>query len=82
MTVPTSPRGYSANIRMQLRLNVYVFYVAQLGPDFLILDNPTDLPPGLGEIEMWIDGRHRRWTVQVPAGVRAGERETKITRLA
>jgi hypothetical protein len=82
MTVPTSSTGYSANIRMQLRLNGDVFSVAQLGPDFLILDNPTDLPPGLGEIEVWIDGRHRRWTVQVPDGVRGGERETKISRRA
>jgi hypothetical protein len=66
---------------MQLRMNGDVFPVAQLGPDFLILDNPTDLPPGLGEIEVWIDGRHRRWTVEVPGGVRTGERETKISRL-
>lgn len=81
MAAPDSNSGYSADIRMQLRLDGDVFSVAQLGPDFLILDNPTDRPPGLGEIEMWIDGRHRRWTVKISAGVRAGERQTKISRL-
>ena len=63
---------------MQLCVNGHVFSIGQLGPDFLILDNPADQPPGDGEIAVSIDGRQRRWGVRLPDGVRAGKAETRI----
>src|ERR1700733_4781656 len=70
--------AYSADVRMELRVNGHVFSIGQLGPDFLILDDPIDHPPAVAEVAMSIDGRERRWTVQLPDGVSVGKPETRI----
>jgi hypothetical protein len=61
-----------------LCVNGHVFSVGQLGPDFLILDDPADHPPGDAEIVLSIDGRVKRWPVQLPDGVNTGKPETRI----
>jgi hypothetical protein len=71
-------RAYSADVRMYLHVNGQTFIIAQLGPDFLILNEPVDQPPAKAEIAFSIDGRERRWPVQLPDGVIAGNRETRI----
>ena len=58
---------------MQLSVNGHIFRIGQLGPDFLILDDPADHPPAEGEITMSIDGEVSRWPVQLPDGVSAGK---------
>jgi hypothetical protein len=63
---------------MQLCVNGQVFSVGQLGPDFLILDDPADHPPAEAEITLSVDGRQRRWTVRLPDGIAAGQLETRI----
>ena len=63
---------------MQLRVNGRTFSIGQLGPDFLILDDPSDHPPAEGEVMVSIDGRERRWTVWLPEGVRVGRGVTEI----
>ena len=75
-------RGYSADVRMQLCIDGYTFAIGQLGPDFIILDQPRDYPPGEAEILLSIDGRVRRWPVQLPDGVTAGKPETRIVQCA
>ena len=62
---------------MQLCVNGYVLSIGQLGPDFIILENPTDHPPAEAEIAVWIDGRERRWNVQLPEGIKSEKPETK-----
>jgi hypothetical protein len=69
--------GYSAPVEMQLFLDGAVLSIGQLGPDFIILDNPTDHPPADAEIAVWIDGRERRWNVSLPEGIDAANPETK-----
>jgi hypothetical protein len=69
--------SYSADIRMQLRVDDQVFSIGQLGPDFLILDDPADHPPAEGEITLSVDGRERRWTVRLPDGIAADKLETR-----
>jgi len=64
---------------MHLRLNGHIFSIGQLGPDFLILDDPADCPPADGEIALSVHGRERRWTVRLPDGVAAGKPVTRIT---
>jgi len=71
--------GYSAEVRMQLSVNGHVLSIAQLGPDFIMLDDPPDQPPSDGEIAVWIDGRERRWNVHLPDGIRADQDETRIS---
>jgi hypothetical protein len=64
---------------MQLSVNGHVFVIGQLGPDFVILDNPIDHPPTQGEITLSIDGRVKRWTVYLPTGISARQGETSIS---
>jgi hypothetical protein len=69
---------HSADVQMRLIVNGSIFLIGQLGPDFVILDEPMDHPPGTGEISVSIDGHESRWPVQLPAGVAAGEPETRM----
>ena len=70
--------GYSADFRMQLNINGYVLPIGQLGPNFIILRNAPEHPPSEAEIVMSIDGRERRWMVQLPDGISAKNELTKI----
>ena len=70
--------GYSADVRMEMCVNGFVLAIAQLGPDFVILDKPNDHPPTEAQIAVWIDGRERRWNVHLPDGIDAGRPHTKI----
>jgi hypothetical protein len=54
---------------MHLNVNGQVFSIGQLGPDFLILDDPTNHPAADGEIVVSIDGRERRWRVHLLDGI-------------
>jgi hypothetical protein len=67
-------QGFSADVQMHLRVNGHMLRIGQLGPDFLILDDPIDQPSGPAEIAMSINGRKRQWQVHLPDGVSAGER--------
>lgn len=71
-------RGYSTDVRMQLCIIGHTFRIGQLGPDFLILDEPLDYPPCTGEIIMSIDGRLRRWPVKLPHGMSASNPRISI----
>ena len=45
--------------------------VAQLGPDFLLLDAPADHPPGPASILLRVDQSEQRWDVRLPNGISA-----------
>jgi hypothetical protein len=63
---------------MELRLNGSALTISHLGPDYLILAEPVDHPPTQAEIAMSVDGRESRWAVQLPAGLSATSRRTRI----
>ena len=67
---------------MELCVNGLVLPIAQLGPNFLVLENPIDHSPVDGEIGMWIDGREDRWRVRLADGIQAAQRKTGISRCA
>jgi hypothetical protein len=80
MSVPNLENpSYSTDARMRLCVNGRVFLIGQLGPDFIMLDDPVDQPPAEGAIAVSIDGRERRWPVHLPDGVAAAKPETRIT---
>lgn len=70
--------SYSADVQMELTVNGRIFSVGQLGPDFLVLDDPVDHPPADGEMMVSIDGRVKRGPVRLPEGVSASEGWTRI----
>lgn len=64
---------------MHLSVNGQTVKIGQMGPDFLILDDAPELPPGPAEVTLSIDGRMQRWTVQLPHGVVAGKLKTPVS---
>lgn len=54
--------------------------IAQLGPDFVILETPTDLNASQAEIVLQVDASERRWSVALPDGLHAAQRRTRITK--
>jgi hypothetical protein len=63
---------------MSLSVEGRVLPIAQLGPDFIILEKSADHPPAEAEIRLSIDGRERRWKVFLPDGLTAGKLEIRI----
>ena len=71
--------GHSADVKIDLILNGHTLPVAHLGPDFLVLDHPTEYPGGTADILMSVDGEAERWTVRLPDGLRLGQRKARIS---
>jgi hypothetical protein len=72
--------AYSADVRMELRLNGHIFAIAQMGPNFLLVKNPIHHPPVVAEIAMSIDGEESRWPVRLDQGMSAAQERISITR--
>jgi len=70
--------AYSADVRMELRINGSVIPIAQMASDFIIVRTPLDYPPTDAEIFMSIDGRPRHWNVSVPDGLNRNRERTRI----
>lgn len=54
--------------------------IAQLGPDFLILETPIDLSASQAEIVLQVDANERRWAVALPDGLNATTPRTRIAK--
>jgi hypothetical protein len=61
---------------MRLYVNGRTFVIGQLGPDFVILDDAADIPRTGAEIALSIDGRLRRWRVELPEGITVAKSRT------
>ena len=72
--------GHSAQVKMHLLLNGSSIPVAQMGPDFIILESTTEHPPSDATIELRIDASERRWKVRLPHGISSASRTVTISR--
>ena len=66
---------------MELHVNGWVLPIAQLGPDFLILEQSTDFSPTDAEIRLMIDGVEERWFVRLPEGACSDNREVALAKV-
>ena len=82
-TMPTSfaQNGCSSRVAMQLLVNGSCLPIAQMGPDFLLLDKPIDHSPCEAIIVFTVDDSERRWPVSLPDGLAAGRERVTITRI-
>jgi hypothetical protein len=62
---------------MRLLVNGDSLSVAQMGPDFLLVDAPINHPPGDACMVLQVDQDERRWNVRLPNGI-----STKSKRIA
>ena len=67
---------------MHLELNGARVRIAQLGPDFVILDEATAIPMHQAEIVLRVDATERRWPVDLPHGLSGPGQRTPIVNLA
>jgi hypothetical protein len=74
----TSQTGHSADVQMKLRVNGFTLGIAQLGQDFLVLEQPIDLPPSPAEVFLSIDGRESTWPVFLADGINSQIARTRI----
>ncbi|HEX3625443.1 MAG TPA: hypothetical protein VH280_08460 [Verrucomicrobiae bacterium] len=63
---------------MELRVNGMSLPVAQMGPDFLLMDNPIALPPGDADLFLQVDESKSEWKVHLPKGVSPNSKRVPI----
>ncbi len=64
---------------MSLLVNGDDLAIAQMGPDFLLVDAPINHAPGEASVVLQVDQGERRWKVFLPDGISA---ETKRIAIA
>lgn len=80
MVPHTSSSGHSAVVRMTLQMGDISLPVAQLGPDFLVLEAAVEHPPATGIVTLEVDGRVRTVPVHIPGGLYRHSEEVFISR--
>jgi hypothetical protein len=70
--------AHSARVRMRLVLDDAFFDISQMGPDFLLLNNPAAHPPGRARIELQVDDSRRSWEVYLPHGIPANDERVPL----
>jgi hypothetical protein len=78
MISSSSQGGHSAQVKMQLLVNGSSIAIAQMGPDFLLIDGPIDHPPGAASLVLQVDKSERRWNVPLPDGISATSKRVQI----
>ena len=61
----SSQSGYSADVRLWVRFNGRAVPLAQVGPDRIMLRDAEPVPVGAAEVVVSVDGRERRWLVEI-----------------
>ena len=67
---------------MRLLVNGSSIAVAQMGPDFLLVDAPINHPPGHASLVLQVDQSERSWRVRLPEGISAGSKRVPIAAAA
>ena len=78
MITSSSQGGHSAQVKMRLLVNGSSIAVAQMGPDFLLVDAPINHPPGNARLVLQVDQSERRWDVNLPEGISAASKRVAI----
>jgi len=78
MMTSSSQGGHSAQVKMRLLVNGSSVAVAQMGPDFLLVDAPISHPPGKASLVLQVDQSERRWDVHLPEGISAASKRVAI----
>ncbi len=78
MITSLSQGGHSAQVKMRLLVNGSSIAVAQMGPDFLLVDAPINHPPGNASLVLQVDDSERRWDVNLPEGISAASKRVAI----
>lgn len=67
-------QNYSANVELSLWADGRNVPLAKIGPDFVTLAQPCEIPAGGAIVRMRVDGSLREWSVIIEAVVPFDER--------
>ena len=67
---------------MRLLVNGLSIPVAQMGPDFLLVESPVNHPPAIACMVLQVDKTERRWNVLLPDGISTGQKKVAIAAAA
>ncbi len=70
--------GHSAQVKMRLLVGGQSIPVAQMGPDFVLLQNPVNHPPADASVVLQVDKSERSWNIHLPHGITAGTKRVAI----
>ena len=70
--------GHSAQVNIDLLIDGASVPVAQLGPDFLLLDAPFEHPPCNARLILQVDQSERQWGIYLSKGISAAESRVAI----
>jgi hypothetical protein len=73
-----SQGGHSAQVNMRLLVNGLSLAVAQMGPDFILVEAPVNYPPGAASLILQVDQSEQRWNVRLPNGISADNKRVEI----
>jgi hypothetical protein len=82
MVALSSQGGHSAVVTMRLLLDGVSIPVAQMGPDFILLETPLEHPPATGSLVLNVDETERQWKVRLPQGIFADAKRVAIAACA
>ena len=63
---------------MRLLVGKHSIPVAQMGPDFILLESPVNHPPAAASVELQVDQSKRSWNVLLPHGISADTKRVAI----
>ena len=78
----SSQGGHSARVNMRLLINGHSLPLAQMGSDFIYVNDPIDHPPAIASLVLKIDDDEERWQVRLPAGMSANDQRVTIAPVA
>jgi hypothetical protein len=70
--------AHSAQVEMRLIVNGESFGITHMGRDFVIVESPTEYPPGKASILLRVDESESRWNVRLTEGISAGSKRVAI----
>jgi hypothetical protein len=79
MILETGCSGHSAIVKMQLVFNGTSIPIAQMGPDYIVVNSAGDHPPCDASIILKVDESERRWDVHLPDGISAGSKRVALS---
>ena len=77
-SVIESGRPFRPGKAMHLLVNGLSLPVAQMGPDFILLDSPINHPPTAASMVLQVDQKERRWNIHLPNGISAKSNRVEI----
>jgi len=54
---------------MRLSVSGAVIRITHMGPDFLLIESPIDLPPCEASLSLQVDDSESEWKVRLPDGI-------------